>query len=94
MKFSNLVRLIGAGLLISSMSSMPALAQTTVAPDAGTTTTAPIEDDDNDRGFDGGWLGLLGLIGLAGLMGKKSPDRDTATYRNPSDASSTTSNRY
>ncbi|WP_127534288.1 WGxxGxxG family protein [Paenibacillus kobensis] len=33
--------------------------------------------DNNDRGFDWGWLGLLGLLGLAGMR-SRSRERDRA----------------
>jgi hypothetical protein len=43
-----------------------AIAQTTGAPGAESSTSTMNRTDDRD--FDWGWLGLLGLIGLAGLM--------------------------
>ncbi|MBB4003198.1 MYXO-CTERM domain-containing protein [Aurantimonas endophytica] len=36
--------------------------------------TVEVERNDDDEGFDLGWLGLLGLAGLAGL---KKPKRET-----------------
>jgi hypothetical protein len=57
----------------------PAVAQTATGTD-GTTTTQPIEQDDDD-GFP--W-GLLGLLGLAGLLPRKQKDHvhvDTTNRR-------------
>lgn len=42
----------------------------------------------DDRGFDWGWLGLFGLLGLAGLTRKSE---QTQAYRDPNDASRSTS---
>ncbi|NDV89325.1 hypothetical protein GTW51_21925 [Aurantimonas aggregata] len=44
---------------------------TATAPDTETLqpTVTTVEQDDD--GFDPGWLGLLGLAGLAGLAGRK-----------------------
>ncbi|NDV88820.1 LPXTG cell wall anchor domain-containing protein [Aurantimonas aggregata] len=55
-----------AGLL--SATGTAALAQAT-APD--TETVQPITTQNEDDGFDLGWLGLIGLLGLAGLAGRK-----------------------
>jgi MYXO-CTERM domain-containing protein len=53
---------------------------TTTVPGAVDTTTTDVEDD-ND-GFDWGWLGLLGLLGLAGLARKPE---ERVQYRDPAD---------
>jgi hypothetical protein len=60
-----------AAALLSMMAIVPAMAQTGTGtgPTTGTTTT-----QNNDRGFNPGWLGLLGLAGLAGLTGRKKHD--------------------
>jgi MYXO-CTERM domain-containing protein len=57
--------------------TVPGAADTTTAPDTTTTTV----EDDND-GFDWGWLGLLGLLGLAGLARKPE---ERVQYRDPAD---------
>lgn len=99
MKFSNLTKFVGAGVLAASLavlpSHLPASAQTDAAPD--TTTTAPnagVDNDayENDNDFDWGWLGLLGLAGLAGLAGRKRHD-DTVRYRDVDEVGSTTYRR-
>ncbi len=58
--------------------------QTTDQDTGGATAvpTAVREDlDDDDDGFDWGWLGLLGLIGLAGLKRRDDHDRTHGTTR-------------
>ena len=57
----------------------PALSQQTTTPPAEDETRIQpsARDDDEDDGFDLGWLGLLGLIGLAGLRGRRHVDRPT-----------------
>lgn len=76
---------IWAGLVAISLAAvplaLPASAQTDT-PD--TTTTTPTYQDEN-RGFDWGWLGLLGLIGLAGLSRKSEPTR--TSYQDPNEVS-------
>ncbi|MBB4001615.1 WGxxGxxG family protein [Aurantimonas endophytica] len=57
---------LAAGLLAAT--STAALAQAT-APD--TETVQPTTNQNDDDGFDLGWLGLIGLLGLAGLAGRK-----------------------
>lgn len=63
-------------LLVLTLAVVPvtAFAQDTTTTDtttsAATDTTA---NNDNDQGFDYGWLGLLGLAGLAGLNRKQPP---------------------
>ncbi|NDV87979.1 hypothetical protein GTW51_14835 [Aurantimonas aggregata] len=61
---------LAAGLLAATGTA--ALAQAT-APDTETVQPMTNQNDDDD-GFDLGWLGLIGLLGLAGLAGRK---RDT-----------------
>jgi len=67
-------------------SSNPSVAspETTAQP-YNTTTT-------RERDFDWGWLGLLGLIGLAGLSRKH--EEPVTRYREPDEASSTSTPRY
>lgn len=48
-------------------------AQDNTLDDAGRTTTALQNDND---GFDLGWIGLAGLLGLAGLMPRDQPNRN------------------
>jgi MYXO-CTERM domain-containing protein len=81
MKFSNIIKLVGAGALSLSLSALP-MVHSASAQDAtgrtgttGTTrdTTSRADVHSNDR-LDWGWLGLLGLAGLAGLRGKKRDD--------------------
>jgi hypothetical protein len=46
--------------------------------DRGTGTPATQKaDNNNNRGFDWGWLGLLGLVGLSGLAGRKRREYTT-----------------
>ncbi len=85
MKFSNAIKLVSAGALSLSLSTLPMI-QSASAQDAtgttGTADTTPTADVDSNDGFDWGWLGLLGLAGLAGLGGKKRDD-DAVRYREP-----------
>jgi hypothetical protein len=83
MKRSDLSKAIGAGIIAAGLAivspSLPASAQTNIAPgtNSTTTTTTPRSDvyrADADRDFDWGWLGLLGLSGLFGLMPRKRPE--------------------
>ncbi|MCO6404063.1 WGxxGxxG family protein [Aurantimonas endophytica] len=67
-----IVSVFAIGLLAAAGTG--ALAQAT-APDTETVQpTVEVERNDDDEGFDLGWLGLLGLAGLAGL---KKPKRET-----------------
>ncbi len=86
-----MVRLLHAGLvsafIMLLIASAPVAAQTgaTTGATSGIQTTTA-EDDDN--GFDPGWLGLLGLLGLAGLRRRREEpvvrrDVDTGTTRRP-----------
>jgi hypothetical protein len=58
-------------VVLSMVAIVPAMAQTGTgtAPTTGAATT-----QNNDGGFNTGWLGLLGLAGLAGLAGRKKHD--------------------
>ena len=102
MKFSNLSKIVGAGVLAASVAvvpfNLPASAQSNTAP--GNTTIAPNQTVDNtdtsnravdntnqDNDFDWGWLGLLGLAGLAGLAGRKR--NDDVSYRASDEARTT-----
>lgn len=72
------VRQIGSALLVAALligGSNVALAQNQPAGD----TPAAITNND-DEGFDWGWLGLLGLIGLAGLARKDRNRVGETTY--------------
>ena len=99
MKRSNLSKVVGAGVVTVSMAllplTMPASAQTN--PD-NTTTVDPATSgqdvvvENEDDGFDWGWLGLLGLAGLAGLAGRKNSE--PTAYRDPDPASRTGSTGY
>jgi hypothetical protein len=102
MKFSNVSKLIGAGVLAASVAVVPftppASAQSNTAPDNTTTTTDSTNqgvsnaDYNNDNDFDWGWLGLLGLAGLAGLAGRKRHD-DVRYRSNVDEVGSTTYRR-
>lgn len=78
MKYSDLSKFFGAGVLAASLIvaplAIPASAQ------VGTDTEDVEVEEDNDSNW--GWLGLLGLLGLAGLAGRKREDTTTA-YRDP-----------
>jgi LPXTG-motif cell wall-anchored protein len=87
MKPSNLSKLVGAGLIATSLAVVPltlsAQAQNT-APDTTTQQNAdvdargPISDHtERDNSNDLGWFGLIGLAGLAGLLGKKRQEVHT-----------------
>ncbi len=81
MKLSNLSKVVGVGALALSTAMMP-LNMPASAQDAAPDATAPVEIAENeDNGFDWGWLGLLGLLGLAGLAGKKR--NEPTAYRDP-----------
>ena len=63
------ITLLSAGLAI------PAAAQ----GDAGTGSAGTTTSDNDDDGFNPGWLGLIGLAGLAGL--RRRDHVDTSTRR-------------
>ncbi|AFZ02633.1 WGxxGxxG family protein [Calothrix sp. PCC 6303] len=86
MKFSNIIKLVGAGALSLSLSALPMVRSASAQDGTGTTgttrnTTTTTDVNSND-GLDWGWLGLLGLAGLAGLRGKKRDD-NAARYGDP-----------
>ena len=58
-----------AGALAIFLLAASANAQDTTTSGANTGTSSRAVDND-DEGFDMGWLGLLGLAGLTGLMGR------------------------
>ena len=105
MKNKSLATWLGTGALAVSLavlpSVLPASAQTgtgsdgigTTSDGVGTTTTTT---ENNNDGFDWGWLGLLGLAGLAGLKGKdKGKDRDNRTaYADHTTTTSSNNPRY
>lgn len=81
MKFSNVSKFLGAGVIAASLAvvpiTLPAHAQNNTS---GTSTQrtgdvdarGPISKNTNrDDNNDLGWFGLIGLAGLAGLAGKK-----------------------
>ena len=63
-KMQKTARIAAVGLAMT-FGSM-AIAPTTMAQDA----VDPVTIEEEDDGFDWGWLGLLGLAGLAGLKPK------------------------
>jgi MYXO-CTERM domain-containing protein len=75
----------------SSRSRIRLLESTVAASTSPSTPPAATVDDrandavdNDDDGFDMGWLGLLGLLGLAGLTGRNRPHaHDTVTTRRP-----------
>lgn len=85
----NLSKVVGAGVLVASLATlplaMPASAQNGTLRDS--TQAAPgdkaiYETGEIDRGkrtFDWGWIGLLGLVGLAGRLAKHR--EETVVYR-------------
>ena len=80
-------RLLAATTLTALVAIAPAWAQTDTTP-APTTTmdndSATDRVDDDDDGFDMGWIGLLGLVGLAGLAGRNRRHvNGTTTSRRP-----------
>ena len=50
-----------------------AFAQTDAPAPATPPAAVQTEADDDDAGFDLGWLGLIGLAGLAGLARRRDP---------------------
>ena len=79
----NLSKIVGVSAIALSATVMPltlpASAQV-VEPGVGVEREAEIYENDDD-GFDWGWLGLIGLAGLAGLAGKKR--QEPTAYRDP-----------
>lgn len=92
MKFSNVSKVLGAGLITASIAFLPnALpAQAQLDDGAYQQNEGVLENEGyNDDGFDWGWLGLLGLIGLAGLARDKKKHTNTV-YTDPVDRGVTT----
>jgi hypothetical protein len=87
----NLSKVVGAGVLVASLATLPlalpASAQNGTMRDS--TQAAPGdraiyetgETDQGERSFDWGWIGLLGLVGLAGRLAKHR--QETVVYRAP-----------
>jgi hypothetical protein len=77
MKFANLSKVVGAGVIAASLAvvplTLPAHAQNsgTDTNTQNTQTNSDVRDVETENDFNWGWLGLLGLAGLAGLAGKK-----------------------
>ncbi|MBD1914693.1 MULTISPECIES: WGxxGxxG family protein [Cyanophyceae] len=103
MKNKSLATWLGTGALAVSLavlpSILPASAQTTTGSDGvGTTTTDGIgtttTTNDNNDGFDWGWLGLIGLAGLAGLKGKDRDNDNRVSYADRTTTTSTNNPRY
>lgn len=92
MKINALSKWMGASALAVSLAVLPSLhtpAQATVGDPVTPGETVVVEEE-ND-GFDWGWLGLLGLIGLAGLKGR---DRNKVTTTDRVGTPSDYSHRY
>lgn len=104
MRFSSFSKIIGISAIAVSATILPLNLPTNaqiVTPDVER------EDiyEDEDDGFDWGWLGLIGLFGLAGLAGKKKrrepvvkrdarlgnrlEDREPTAYRDPNSSDRT-----
>ncbi|MDV2994547.1 MAG: hypothetical protein N4J56_004201 [Chroococcidiopsis sp. SAG 2025] len=98
MRLSSFSKILGISTIVVSTTilplNLPANAQI-IAPDVEREDVYEDEDD----GFDWGWLGLIGLFGLAGLAGKNKrrepvverdsslgnriSDREPTAYRDP-----------
>ena len=69
-------RVIGSAVLalglLSTAAVSPSAAQN--APAAGTEAGSSTQADNDEGGFDMGWLGLLGLLGLMGMR-RREPVR-------------------
>ena len=83
MKSFNLSKLVGAGVLVASLATLPlvpASAQNGTVTDSSKAAPGDIavyengETDKSERTFDWGWVGLLGLLGLAGRLAKHDQD--------------------
>ena len=64
------VGVVGLAVMFGSLGVTAAAAQ----------TAEPTATEEEDEGFDWGWLGLLGLAGLAGLR-KREPEMVTTNSR-------------
>lgn len=83
MKRFNLPKVIGASIVAVGLTLMPLTLPATAQNSPNSNTMAQAEtapDQEGDRDFDWGWLGLLGLAGLAGLRKKQEP---STQYRDP-----------
>lgn len=84
MKRTTLSKLVGAGVLATSLAvlplSLPSNAQTdATSGNNPTVDTTPFQESTND--FNNlGWLGLIGLLGLANLFRKP---KETVRYQEP-----------
>jgi hypothetical protein len=78
-KRSNLFKILGVGIFSLGATITP-LALPVSAQVAQTNEPARVYENE-DNGFDWGWLGLFGLIGLAGLAGKNRSE--PTAYRDP-----------
>ena len=80
MKMFNFSKVVGAGVLIASLATLPlvlpASAQDGTVRDSSQAAPGDKaiygtgEIDQGERSFDWGWIGLLGLVGLAGRLAK------------------------
>ncbi|MBD2234301.1 WGxxGxxG family protein [Phormidium tenue] len=102
MKNKSLATWLGTGALAVSLavlpSILPASAQTNTGGDGIGTTSDGIDTttttNDNDDGFDWGWLGLIGLAGLAGLKGRDREHDNRTSYADRTTTTSTNNPRY
>jgi MYXO-CTERM domain-containing protein len=82
MQYSNVSKVLGASALALSLSivpsTLPASAQNNTEQTDPNTMSA--QENEADRDFDWGWLGLLGLAGLAGLVRK---NEEPTRHRDP-----------
>ena len=86
MKFSNVSKFVGAGVVAASLAIVPLTvsAQTQdTAPGTENNRSGEVQTADNDNDFDWGWLGLFGLAGLAGLLPKKRHETVSRTDNDP-----------
>jgi hypothetical protein len=89
MQRSNLFKILGVTILSLGTAITP-LAMPVSAQVAAPNEPARVYENEDD-GFDWGWLGLFGLIGLAGLAGLGGKNHQTPTaYREPDAVSRTT----
>ena len=75
------IRAAALAAVLLAGTSVAALAQGTATTPGATPGAVATTVDDDDDGFDLGWLGLLGLIGLAGLRGRKHEQHVATTTR-------------
>jgi hypothetical protein len=79
MRRSNLFKILGIGILSIGATITPLALP--VSAQVAEPNAPVVVDENEDDGFDWGWLGLLGLIGLAGLAGKNR--KEPTAYREP-----------